>query len=96
MRIRSRKLTWRQEEKKCTLRSKKEAFRMNFLLKIDTCQGQTPENIPGIMHNVPGIMSPEFLDKTSYWQTLETNPNHWRAQLRSMLKEYKQIVEKKL
>ena len=33
------------------------------------------------------------LDKTSFWQALGTTPVHWRVQLRSMLKERKQIAQ---
>jgi dTDP-4-dehydrorhamnose reductase len=47
------------------------------ILPIPTHQYPTPAKRP--MYSV--------LDKTSFWQTLSISPVHWRAQLRSMIKE---------
>jgi len=47
------------------------------ILPVSTSQFPTPAKRP--MYSV--------LDKTSFWQILETQPVHWRVQLCSMLKE---------
>ena len=47
------------------------------ILPVSSSEFPTPAKRP--MYSV--------LDKTSFWQTLETQPVHWRVQLRSMLKE---------
>ena len=49
------------------------------ILPVPTLQYPTPAKRP--MYSV--------LDKTSFWQTADIKPVHWRVQLRSMLRELK-------